>query len=170
MSYFYNMNSKSPRLYIYCPYQDKEKAKKIGARWDPYKKSWYLTNKATFDQLTTWKPSKTIEKPSKSIEKSSEIPCTTDNPNRWSNISTWHNTLPSICSTDGCINVLDSYDKLDICDYCNFKIKTAGGLKCNGWMSVPCKYNGITVKNSWSCPDCNNDSRCMIGAFDNDRS
>lgn len=29
------------RVYVYVPYDEKEEAKKLGARWDPYVKCWY---------------------------------------------------------------------------------------------------------------------------------
>lgn len=32
-------------IYINCPYTEKDYAKTYGAKWDPIKKSWYLTNK-----------------------------------------------------------------------------------------------------------------------------
>ena len=74
------------------------------------------------------------------------------------------------CVTIDCNNKQYSNNTLNLCIDCNFKIRTAGGLKCQGWISVPCKYNGFTVKDTWSCQQCNKDALCMIGAFDNDRS
>ena len=74
------------------------------------------------------------------------------------------------CVTADCNNPQYSNNTCNLCVDCNYKMRTAGGLKCQGWMSVPCKYNGFTVKDTWSCQQCNKDAQCMIGAFDNDRS
>ena len=137
------------RYYIFLP-PLYDKAEQIGAKWDIVENSWYLTDKNTYDMLTNHSSS-IMHKNIFNIPTRQK--CYTINCFRKK-----HNSLnPTIHDNDLCIE-------------CNFKMKTAGGLKCNGWMSVPCKYNGITVKNSWSCIDCDNDSRCMIGAFDNDNT
>ena len=39
------------KIYINCPYAEKEYAKTFGARWDPIKKSWYLTDKYQFNNI-----------------------------------------------------------------------------------------------------------------------
>ena len=41
------------RIYLNCPYSDKDECKKLGGRWDPFKKKWYVpanVNSALFRQ------------------------------------------------------------------------------------------------------------------------
>ena len=35
------------RLYLQCPISDKDEAKKLGAKWDPGKREWYVIPKKT---------------------------------------------------------------------------------------------------------------------------
>lgn len=60
------------------------------------------------------------------------------------------------CSKIGCNN--SKYDNEVICADCNYKERCVGGLKCKGWMSVNCKYDGLTCIGSLSCEECNNDA------------
>jgi hypothetical protein len=39
------------KFYIYCPYEDKEEAKSLGAKWDKDKKLWYAPNKTIYNKL-----------------------------------------------------------------------------------------------------------------------
>ena len=32
----------SSRVFLTCPYKDKEAAKQLGAQWDPASKTWYV--------------------------------------------------------------------------------------------------------------------------------
>ena len=32
------------RHYIYCPYEDKDEAKALSAKWDPEERRWYYTD------------------------------------------------------------------------------------------------------------------------------
>lgn len=41
-------------LYINVPYSEKEEAKELGARWNPAKKSWYVTQRAFYDKFYKW--------------------------------------------------------------------------------------------------------------------
>ena len=36
------MTNKSQRIYLDCPYQDKDECKALGARWDKEKRRWYV--------------------------------------------------------------------------------------------------------------------------------
>ena len=47
-----------PRQYIVCPFDEKEEAKELGARWDGQKRKWYALGDETFDKLKKWHPSK----------------------------------------------------------------------------------------------------------------
>ena len=45
-----------PRQYVLCPFDDREEAKKLGARWDPDEKKWYALGDATYAKLAKWHP------------------------------------------------------------------------------------------------------------------
>ena len=45
-----------PRQYIVCSFDDREEAKKLGARWDPEKKKWYALGDAAYAKLARWHP------------------------------------------------------------------------------------------------------------------
>jgi len=47
-----------PRQYIVCPFEDKDAAKELGARWDGQKRKWYALGDETFEKLRKWHPSK----------------------------------------------------------------------------------------------------------------
>lgn len=42
--------------YIDVPYAEKEQAKKLGARWDPLKSSWFISNALDHSQFVRWLP------------------------------------------------------------------------------------------------------------------
>lgn len=44
------------RVYVKCPYQEKEQAKALGARWDAYNKLWYFDNGISLDLIEKWQP------------------------------------------------------------------------------------------------------------------
>ena len=46
-----------PRQYIVCPFEDKDAAKELGARWDSKKRKWYALGDETFEKLKKWHPS-----------------------------------------------------------------------------------------------------------------
>ena len=60
------------------------------------------------------------------------------------------------CSRSGCNN--HKYNDQEICSDCNYKESCVGGLKCKGWMSAKCKYDGLTCVGSLSCEKCYKDS------------
>lgn len=60
------------------------------------------------------------------------------------------------CKNKGC-NETKQNNNI-ICTNCEYKNKTIGGLKCCGWLSVPCIYDGITSVGSLTCIECANDS------------
>ena len=47
-----------PRQYIVCPFEEKDQAKELGARWDSNKRKWYALDDETYDKLKKWHPSK----------------------------------------------------------------------------------------------------------------
>ena len=47
-----------PRQYIVCPFEEKEQAKELGARWDSNKRKWYALGDETYEKLKKWHPSK----------------------------------------------------------------------------------------------------------------
>ncbi|MCR4686738.1 MAG: DUF5710 domain-containing protein [Lachnospiraceae bacterium] len=53
---YYSDNRDTTRHYIYCPYSEKEIAKKRGARWDPVKKLWYYEGWKDPNLFSRWKP------------------------------------------------------------------------------------------------------------------
>lgn len=42
------------KLYINCPFKDKDDAKKLGALWDSNKKLWYAPSYDIFQNLSKW--------------------------------------------------------------------------------------------------------------------
>ena len=54
---------------IHCPFQQKDEAKALGARWSGTHKTWYAPNQETYDQLAKWhEPA--AEPPAKTPKKS----------------------------------------------------------------------------------------------------
>ena len=47
--------------------------------------------------------------------------------------------------------------KEQICATCNYNNRCKGGLECCGWMSISCKYNGLTTVGDTCCKDCQTD-------------
>lgn len=46
-----------PRQYIECSFDEKDEAKKLGARWDAVAKKWYALGDKTYAKLAKWHPS-----------------------------------------------------------------------------------------------------------------
>jgi len=42
------------RLYINCPYSEKDECKSLGGKWDPEKKSWYIPDHLNRDKFKKW--------------------------------------------------------------------------------------------------------------------
>ena len=42
------------RLYIQCPFVEKDEAKALGAKWDSSKRSWYAPDTCTYKKLSKW--------------------------------------------------------------------------------------------------------------------
>lgn len=53
--------------YITVPFDDKDLAKQLGARWDGEKKSWYYYDKSQLSKIKSWYPPK-VEKVFKRVE------------------------------------------------------------------------------------------------------
>lgn len=114
----------------------REIIKKEGFIWNKYSKYWY-----------------------KSIDKSL-VPEIDKKQQKKSEIEYYNNkglTYP-FCQPK-CINKDCNGSKMNqgICSDCYAKKYACGGLNCPGWMSIKCKYNGITEKGQFSCKDCNKD-------------
>ena len=62
------------------------------------------------------------------------------------------------CMNKSCNQEVSSFSETGLCHYCNHKEMCKGGLKCNGWMSVKCKYNELTVIGDTVCQGCKKDS------------
>ena len=57
-------------LVIHCPFDEKEQAKALGARWNPREKHWYAPTQETYDKLNKWhKPRTVLNTPRKAISK-----------------------------------------------------------------------------------------------------
>lgn len=65
------------RINLTCPYEDKDEAKSLGARWDAAKKVWYIINPTSLAPFARWlstdvqlfyKPKKKKKKVSKKKE------------------------------------------------------------------------------------------------------
>ena len=70
------------RINLTCPYEDKEEAKSLGARWDPAKKVWYIVNPTSLAPFSKWlsedvqkfyKPKKKKKKVSKKKEQEPHV-------------------------------------------------------------------------------------------------
>lgn len=46
------------RINLKVPYQEKDKAKKLGAKWDGVEKTWYIVNKEDLEPFLDWIPAK----------------------------------------------------------------------------------------------------------------
>lgn len=44
------------RLYLNCPYAEKDECKALGGRWDPDAKKWYVPSDADRDDFSRWLP------------------------------------------------------------------------------------------------------------------
>ena len=42
------------RINLICPYEDKDEAKSLGARWDAAKKVWYIVNPTNLKPFARW--------------------------------------------------------------------------------------------------------------------
>lgn len=52
------------RVNLKVPYEQKERAKQLGARWDAARKTWYIENVENLGPLLQWMP-KHLQKPHK---------------------------------------------------------------------------------------------------------
>lgn len=44
------------RVYLNCPFDEKDEAKALGARWDPQKKRWYIQDVKDLSAFARWLP------------------------------------------------------------------------------------------------------------------
>jgi hypothetical protein len=56
LSKYYIDRLNSGRSYIECPFDQKDSVKKLGARWDPHKKKWYIPPGKNVFPFLLWKP------------------------------------------------------------------------------------------------------------------
>lgn len=57
------------RTYLNVPFAEKDEARKLGARWDEDRKSWYVENVANIWQFMCWMPVHLSAKLSKPVQK-----------------------------------------------------------------------------------------------------
>ena len=84
------------------------------------------------------------------------------------------------CINTSCNEEISLLSMIGLCYICHHKEMCKGGLKCNGWMSVKCKYNDLTIVDDVVCQGCKKDSSDWAergrkingsgGWFANDRS
>ena len=46
--------SKKDRFYLACPYEEKDEAKALGARWDNDVRKWYVPDEVDTNLFTKW--------------------------------------------------------------------------------------------------------------------
>ena len=46
----------SARTFLQCPYEDKDEARILGAKWDPRRKQWYVQPGVALDPFLRWLP------------------------------------------------------------------------------------------------------------------
>ena len=68
------------------------------------------------------------------------------------------------CVKNDCNQRKMEYNEKGLCQTCNFEECCVGGLKCSGWMGVPCKYNELTMVGSLCCENCDVDSLKWVKA------
>jgi|LakMenEpi03Aug12_release.lakeMendotaPanAssembly.Ray.scaffolds.fasta_scaffold4319102_1 hypothetical protein len=44
------------RINLEVPYEEKDKARRLGASWDPARKTWYIQNKENLKPFMKWIP------------------------------------------------------------------------------------------------------------------
>ena len=49
-------SEQAEKLYILCPFKDKDKARALGAKWDQEAKKWYATSPEIYAKLKKWHP------------------------------------------------------------------------------------------------------------------
>ena len=52
----------STRLFVHCPFEEKEAVKALGARWDTRERRWYAPNPNVYTALVKWHKPKTVIK------------------------------------------------------------------------------------------------------------
>ena len=57
------MTTKS-RFYVNCPYDDKDEAKELGARWDNAKRQWFVPDGVDINLFEKWWPEEVAADPS----------------------------------------------------------------------------------------------------------
>ena len=120
-------------------YQRRAELKKDGFRWDPQRRVW-------------WKsvPSHTVPIHIQQKQKNDYI----------SDLHSQGLTYPLLhakCTETGCNN--KQKKGILLCSDCDYLEKIKGGLPCNGWMSVTCKYGTqLTIVGAMSCEHCHKDA------------
>jgi len=65
-------DSTTVRLYIFCPYEERNDAKALGARWDSYCKRWFAPSAEIYASLARWHGSPSKERKRKYNNDSSD--------------------------------------------------------------------------------------------------
>ena len=48
------VDNSEDRIYLLCPYEEKEECKKLGGRWDPFRKRWYVPAGLDPERFSKW--------------------------------------------------------------------------------------------------------------------
>lgn len=51
------------KIFVSCPYTQKEEAKALGAKWDPVNKKWYAPSNEVYGKLKKWHVPSSDKKP-----------------------------------------------------------------------------------------------------------
>jgi len=58
-----NEPKSSSKIFIYCPFSEKDEARALGAKWDVQNKKWYAPNDAIYGKLKKWHKKPDSKKP-----------------------------------------------------------------------------------------------------------
>ncbi|WP_413207941.1 DUF5710 domain-containing protein [Rhodospirillum sp. A1_3_36] len=62
-----------PRTYLAVPYEARNQAKKLGAKWDRHRKSWYAPEGADLARLDGWRLKERVPSPTRDIDPTTEF-------------------------------------------------------------------------------------------------
>lgn len=65
------------KTYLVTPFADKDRAKALGARWDPARKAWYVENVADLSAFSRWLPGAAGVSQTREVVSNSTGPVTT---------------------------------------------------------------------------------------------
>ncbi len=62
------------KKYLNVSYEDRELAKRLGARWDPSVKKWYCPQGAPLAKIFTWRSQQILNSPSNTLTRKTKLP------------------------------------------------------------------------------------------------